>query len=42
VVTADDPTEVRHLQGLGFVGVMVSGAHHGQHHLAMARGLMIH
>jgi hypothetical protein len=42
VVTAEDAKEVRHLQGLGFIGVMVSGAHHGQHHLAMAQGRAPH
>jgi hypothetical protein len=42
VVTAEDAPEVRHLRGLGFIGVMVSGAHHGQHHLAMAQGRAPH
>jgi hypothetical protein len=37
-VTASDPKEVRHIRGLGFIGLMVSGAHHQPHHLAMAKG----
>jgi hypothetical protein len=41
-VTAADPKEVQHIRGLGFIGVMVSGPHHQQHHMAMARGQMAH
>jgi hypothetical protein len=41
-VTAGNPGEVRHIRGLGFIGVMVSGHHHQPHHLAMARGEMLH
>jgi hypothetical protein len=37
-VTAADPKEVPHIRGLGFIGLMASGAHHQLHHLAMARG----
>jgi hypothetical protein len=37
-VTARDLKEVRHIRGLGFIGLMASGAHHQMHHLAMARG----
>ena len=37
-VTANDPKEARHIRGLGFIGLMVSGGHHQRHHLAMARG----
>ena len=32
------PPEVAHIRGLGFIGLMVSGAHHQPHHLAMAKG----
>lgn len=39
-VTADDPAQVSKIQGLGFMGVMVYGTHHGMHHLAIARGDM--
>ena len=37
-VTAADAKEVPHIRGLGFIGLMVSGAHHQPHHLAMAQG----
>lgn len=37
-VTAGDPTQIIRIRGLGFVGLMVSGAHHQPHHLAMAKG----
>ena len=37
VTTADDK-EVAHVRGLGFIGLMASGAHHQPHHLAMAKG----
>jgi hypothetical protein len=37
-VTASDPREVRHIRGLGFVGILVTGSHHQPHHLAMAKG----
>jgi hypothetical protein len=41
-VTSDDQQQVRHLRGLGFIGVMVSGSHHQPHHLAMAKGEPVH
>jgi hypothetical protein len=41
-VTSPDPKEVQHIRGLGFIGLMVSGSHHQMHHLAMARGEMVH
>jgi len=41
-VTAADPSEVARIRGLGFMGIMVRGAHHQQHHLAIARGAMPH
>jgi hypothetical protein len=40
-VTARAPEDARtvaRIRGLGFVGLLVQGAHHGPHHLAMARG----
>jgi hypothetical protein len=37
-VTADDAKEVAHIRGLGFIGVMATGAHHQPHHLAIAEG----
>jgi len=39
-VTANDPKEVMHIRGLGFIGIMATGSHHQPHHLAMARGEM--
>jgi hypothetical protein len=41
-VTAADPTEVRHIRGLGFIGLLVSGMHHQPHHLAIAKGEFAH
>lgn len=41
-VTATDPKEVTRIRGLGFIGLLVSGAHHQPHHLAMARGQHLH
>jgi hypothetical protein len=37
-VTSTDPKEVAHIRGLGFIGLLASGAHHQSHHLAMAKG----
>jgi hypothetical protein len=34
----DDARAVARLRGLGFIGLLTAGAHHGPHHLAMARG----
>ena len=39
-VTATDPKEIDHIRGLGFIGLIASGAHHQPHHLAIARGEM--
>ena len=41
-VTSSDPGEVRHIRGLGFIGLLVSGGHHQPHHLAMAKGEFSH
>ena len=41
-VTAADPREVAHIRGLGFFGLLASGAHHQAHHLAIARGAHAH
>ena len=35
---AASPREVTKLRGLGFIGLLTLGDHHGPHHLAMARG----
>ena len=37
-VTSFDPRLQPHIRGLGFFGMMVTGAHHQHHHLAIARG----
>lgn len=39
-VTSPNPAAIRKIQGLGFMGIMVYGTHHGMHHLAIARGDM--
>lgn len=39
-VTAADPKQVRHIRGLGFIGLLASGMWHQPHHLAIARGEM--
>jgi hypothetical protein len=41
-VTSSDPKEVAHIRGLSFIGLLVSGSHHQLHHLAMAKGEMVH
>lgn len=38
-VTSADPRAEAHIRGLGFFGLMASGAHHQPHHLAIARGV---
>src|SRR5262245_25879522 len=35
---ADDARTVARIRGLGFAGLLVQGAHHQPHHLAMAKG----
>jgi predicted RNA binding protein YcfA (HicA-like mRNA interferase family) len=42
VVTASDPRQVVKLKALGFMGIMVQGAHHQPHHLMMAKGEFAH
>lgn len=37
-VTSSDPAQIIRIRGLGFIGLMVSGAHHQPHHLAIAKG----
>jgi len=34
----DDAKTVSRIRGLGFIGLLVQGAHHQPHHLALARG----
>jgi predicted RNA binding protein YcfA (HicA-like mRNA interferase family) len=42
VVTTSDPQQVVKLRALGFLGIMVQGAHHQPHHLMMAKGEFAH
>jgi NAD(P)H-dependent flavin oxidoreductase YrpB (nitropropane dioxygenase family) len=42
VVTASDPQHAVKLKALGFLGIMVQGAHHQPHHLMMAKGEFAH
>jgi hypothetical protein len=37
-VISTDPKQATKLRALGFMGIMVQGAHHRLHHLAMAKG----
>lgn len=39
-ITAQDSQETTKLRGLGFIGIMATGADHPTHHLMMARGDM--
>ena len=41
-VTPDNAVAVARLRGLGAIGILTVGNHHAQHHLAMARGIMVH
>ncbi len=41
-VLSTDPKQVAKLKALGFMGIMVQGSHHQQHHLMMAQGTFTH
>jgi hypothetical protein len=41
-VTSKDAKQVTKLKALGFMGIMVQGAHHQPHHLVMAKGESVH
>ena len=41
-VTTTDAKQVTKLKALGFMGIMVQGAHHRPHHFAMAKGEFMH
>jgi hypothetical protein len=41
-VTSPDAKQVTKLKALGFMGIMVQGAHHQQHHLMMAKNEFTH
>lgn len=38
IARTDNPADVEKLRGLGFIGVMSLGAHHQEHHIAIALG----
>jgi hypothetical protein len=42
MVMSGDAHEVEHIQALGFAGLLTTGSHHQLHHLAIARGEVIH
>jgi hypothetical protein len=42
VVTTNNPQQAVKLKALGFMGIMVQGAHHQAHHLLMAKGEFSH
>lgn len=37
-VVADDPADVERIRGLGYIGLMATGAHHRRHHWMIATG----
>jgi hypothetical protein len=44
-VTAREPgdlTTATRIRGLGFIGLLVTGSHHREHHLGIARGEVLH
>ena len=41
-VISTDPKQVTKLKALGFMGIMVQGSHHQQHHLMMAKNEFVH
>ena len=41
-VTVSNPADVQKIRALGFMGIMVQGGHHQMHHLATAKGEMMH
>jgi hypothetical protein len=38
----NDARTVAMIRALGFAGLLTEGAHHGPHHLALARGEAVH
>lgn len=42
IVTTGDASQVAKIRGLGYIGILASGAHHQAHHWAIARGLNPH
>jgi hypothetical protein len=42
IVTTQDSNQAAKLKALGFMGIMVVGSHHQQHHLMIAKGELVH
>lgn len=42
IVTSEDTVIQNKIRGLGFFGLMATGSHHQEHHLAIARGEAVH
>ncbi len=42
IMTSADPVVQSKIRGLGFFGLMATGSHHQEHHLAIARGEAVH
>lgn len=42
IITTGDPRQVVKLKALGFMGIMVQGAHHQPHHFMMTKGEITH
>lgn len=41
-VTGSSPAEVAEIRGLGYIGLMATGAHHRRHHWMIATGRAPH
>ncbi len=41
-VTSPRPEAAQEIRALSFIGLLATGAHHQEHHLAMARGMTAH
>jgi len=41
-VTASETQPLSKLKAFGFMGIMVQGSHHHQHHLMIAAGQLVH
>lgn len=42
IVTGDSPSDAEKIRGLGYIGLMASGAHHQRHHWMIATGRSPH
>ncbi len=41
-VTTEDSGDIEKIRGLGYIGLMATGAHHTRHHWMIARGMTPH